>query len=190
MAEKKTIYLIVGRTSTGKSRIASEICNKLSYKQVKSFTTRPPRESEINHPEKCDHFFITDEEAEQYRDDIAAYTEINGYKYFATKQILAESDVYVIDPNGIEDLKRRCPDEFNFVVLYIRVPKSVGKRRVIQRGESVEDYYKRYRSEDEQFSDFETSAAWDFLIINDDEIEIAILQALRAIQKAQCKENG
>jgi dephospho-CoA kinase len=96
--------------------------------------------------------------------------------------------VYVIDPNGIEYLKAHCGDEYNFVTMYVVVPYSIGEQRSVKRGETVEEYARRYHAEDKQFSDFEKRKAWDFLIINDGEIEIAFLQALRAVQKTTWKD--
>ena len=38
--------LIVGRSSSGKTSIASAACDRLGLKLVKSYTTRPPRNEE------------------------------------------------------------------------------------------------------------------------------------------------
>lgn len=101
----KKIILVVGRSASGKSSITREACNKLHLNLVKSYTTRPPRPKELTG--ESDHYFITEEEYETQKDqfDIVAYTEINGFKYFTTEDILNNSDVYVIDPKGIEYLK-------------------------------------------------------------------------------------
>lgn len=60
-------FLVVGRTASGKSSIVREVCKKLELKQVKSLTTRPPRDVELNNPDS-DHYFVTDEEFESERD--------------------------------------------------------------------------------------------------------------------------
>lgn len=163
---KKKIICVVGRTATGKSALVRDVCQKLGIKQVKSYTTRPMRQKEIENPNDTDHYFIKENEVDQYKDDFAAYTEINGYKYFTTKQILDSSDIYVIDPQGLKKLKDICGDEYQIVTIYITVDHSVGKRRSIQRGESIDIYYARYYSEDEQFSDFEKTMMWNYHILN------------------------
>ena len=180
---KKKIICVVGRTATGKTSLARAVCNKLGIKLVKSYTTRPMRPKEIENHERSDHYFITDEDVDTYKDDIAAYTEINGYKYFTTKQVLNESDVYVIDPLGIEELKRRCRDEYQIITVYIRVDHSTGKRRAMQRGESIDDYYERYKSENEQFSNFEKEMSWDYHILNIGTFEDAANTMERMIRK-------
>ena len=114
-------FLIVGRTASGKSTIAKEVCEKLGLKQVKSLTTRPPRDEELNNP-NCDHYFVTDEVIESLKrsgNELIAYTEINDYKYATIKSELDKSDIYVIDPNGIKYLKQTCGEKYRFVEIYI-----------------------------------------------------------------------
>lgn len=138
-------FLIIGRTASGKSSIARAVCNKLGLQLVKSYTTRPPREEEKKMSSKdTDHYFIDDMYMDEFisYDEIAAYTEINGYKYFVTKDILDKSDIYVIDPIGVDDLEKRCGDEYKFIKIYIRVNEQVAKQRFISRGGTVEEFLK------------------------------------------------
>lgn len=104
--------LIVGRSSSGKTSIASAACDRLGLKLVKSYTTRPPR-NEKEATDSKDHIFISEGDVAKYEDDFAAYTEINGYKYFTTIDQLDECDAYVIDPNGIKSLKEKCGNMFD-----------------------------------------------------------------------------
>jgi len=185
---KKKIFLIVGRTSSGKSSLSKEVCRRLNLKQVKSHTTREPRPSEMENLNECDHYFISDEEVEQFELDMAAYTIINGNHYFTTKKTLFESDVYVIDPNGVYDLRHRCKNEIEdgqleFVTIYIRVPKIVAQRRFTSRGETVDAFHERYEKEDVQFSDFERRMDWNYHILNDGEFEVAVQTMINIFKK-------
>ena len=94
-------FLFVGRTASVKSSISKAVGDKMGLKQVVSYTTRPMRKNE---KDGSDHIFISDNELNTYKDDIEAYTEINGYKYFTTFDIIDHSDIYVIDPNGSDNL--------------------------------------------------------------------------------------
>ena len=49
---KKTIFLVCGRTATGKSSIVHKVCDETDLSYVKSYTTRPMRDSE---KEESDH---------------------------------------------------------------------------------------------------------------------------------------
>lgn len=182
--KKKKLFLFVGRTASGKSSIARAVCDIFDLKQVKSYTTRPMRTSEKEHPERCDHYFISDDEVSKYSDDMVAYTEINGYKYFTTKEVLMNADVYVIDPAGIDYLKLHTKSsEFEFITIYFRVPKSVAKYRAKERGEDLQGFDSRYASEDKQFRDFENHMAWDYHVLNDHDFGAAVRQVEKIIKK-------
>lgn len=168
----KKKFLVVGRSGSGKSSIVREVASQLDLKVVKSYTTRPPRPEEL--AGNTDHYFISDEEVEQFKDDMAAYTEINGYKYFATKSEVDQCDIYVIDPNGVEDLKSRCGDEFKFITIYIRTSPDIAKKRAEKRGDDPQVYQSRIEKEDSQFKKFEHDMPWQFHILNNHSFEEAV----------------
>lgn len=177
MSKKK--FLIIGRSCTGKSSLSREVCKRLGLRQVKSYTTRPMRPSE--NPETSDHYFISPEEVKNYKGSIAAYTEINGYQYFTTTDALEQCDIYVIDPNGVEDLRQRIGDRFELIPIYLRVPKSVAKRRAVQRKDGLFD--ERLEKENEQFSQYEKDMPWYYHILNDGTFEEGVEKLERIIKK-------
>lgn len=97
------IYLIIGRTGSGKDFLANKLEEK-GFPAVKSYATRPRRtENEDS------HIFITPEEAAEFKDKVAR-TVINNYEYFATGEQVKNSKVYIIDPNGLDELSKNMPD--------------------------------------------------------------------------------
>lgn len=159
----KKVFLIAGETGSGKDSLVSELCNETSLKQLISYSTRPRRDGEGN-----THIFIANEEVEQYQDSIIAYTEINNYKYFSTVQQLYESDLYVIDPSGIEYLKNKVDNaDIKFITIYINVPFEVRKDRAINiRKDSPKTFINRHQSESGQFLSFKAQAKFDYAISN------------------------
>ena len=157
-------FLFVGRTASGKSSIAKAVGDKMGLKQVVSYTTRPMRKNEKN---GSDHIFISDDDVDRYKDDIAAYTEINGYKYFTTFDIIDHSDIYVIDPNGIDNLKIKCGDMYDFIEIYIRTPQKIAEERARKRGDRLKDFKERWVSENKQFSDYENRHTFAWHLRND-----------------------
>ncbi|RHQ81851.1 hypothetical protein [Clostridium sp. AF22-10] len=137
---------------------------------VKSYTTRPMRPNEDS--ETSDHIFITPEEVEQFRQDIVAYTRINGYEYFVTSDILSQSDVYVIDPNGIENLIQNAGESYRFVQIYISTPYKIALERAIKR--SDKNFEERRISENSQFKTYEENNSWDYFIENIRDFESAV----------------
>ena len=164
----KTKYLIIGRTASGKSTVAKRMCELLGIKQIVSFTTRPPRCGEI---ENGDHFFISNEEADRIleNEEIAAYTEIGGNRYFTTKKTLDERDVYVIDPAGVHYLNEKYGKEYDLCMIYVSASKETRKKRYMEReGASEDAFWKRENAETAQFDSFEKT--YDGLYIDNDAV--------------------
>ena len=146
--------LIVGRTATGKDRLANELKGR-GMTLLKSYTTRLKRSADED-----THTFITNEEYEKMdKDTIAAYTEINGNKYFATKDDVLNCDVYIIDVNGLRQISESMPDT-PIIVVHMTANEEERKKRFIKRSgldenKALKEYEERTESENTQFSEFE-----------------------------------
>lgn len=154
------IYLIAGRIGAGKDYLVAKLIelskqmNGTPLKQVKSYATRPRRT-----PDEDTHIFISAEEAAEYKDKMVAYTKIGDYEYFATDAQVQESDMYIIDPKGIEELIKNMP-ETEFQIVYVRANEDMNRK--INAVKHAEDKIKaeeifdaRNAAEDEQFTEFE-----------------------------------
>ena len=179
-------FLFIGRTASGKSSIAKVVCEKMGLTQVVSYTTRPMRKSEKN---GSDHIFITDEEVSQYEDDIAAYTEINGYKYFTTYDVIDKADIYVIDPIGVDNLKIKCGDRYEFIEIYIRTPQKLAEERARIRGDKLKDFKQRWVSENQQFTDYENRHTFAWHLRNDRPFDESVDKVCKWIQIEIDKRN-
>lgn len=152
----KRLFCIMGRTCAGKTSLAKAVAELFNMKVVKSYTTRPMREGENEHT--SDHIFVSDDEVKLFQGKIAAYTEINDYKYFVTKDMIMNSDIYVIDPDGYKMLTeyvKRKELKIELIPIYIDVDVADQESRYRARGNTREQFWERYKSEAEQFSKFE-----------------------------------
>lgn len=175
------IYCISGRTASGKSSITKLASEKLGLKVLKSYATRPMRDGEEI---ESDHIFIQPEEVEKYRGDMVAYTKIGEYEYFATKEQLMNSDVYIIDPVGIYELLLKTKGmDINIETIYVTVPKRTLIERAKQRKDDMEVFNKRFDSENQQFTDYEKSNMIHYRILNDGNIEDSVEKMIRIISK-------
>lgn len=185
MARPK-IICVAGRTCAGKDTLTSRaILNaniELSegkydypFKQVVSYTTRPKRESEKDGRE---HFFVTEDEYYEIRDDhIITETTIGDYHYWTTTDQLMDDInngiilVYIIDPIGITNLlsgivTHRLGNDFSeedIYTIYITADPEERLTRFINRqykgivsSKAIKEFKTRSMNENDQFDDFET----------------------------------
>ena len=154
--------------------------------QVVSYSTRPMRKSEKN---GSDHIFIPDEDVARYENDIAAYTEINGFKYFTTYDVIDKSDIYVIDPIGVDNLKIKCWDRYEFVEIYIRTPQKIAEQRAKERGDKLKEFKQRWVSENKQFTDYEKNQTFNYHLLNNRPFEESVDKVCKWIQIELDKRN-
>lgn len=166
----QTKFIVVGRSGAGKDYLTNYLCEELGLKQLLSYTTRPKRFAD-----ESTHIFITDEEAQHIisTQDIIAYTEIGQYKYFGTYQQFIESDIYIVDKQGIDYLKINYAkqlekDNIQIVVIYVYVPMKLQRERALQRNPNADIFRERYYAENAQFNLLEKTVAFDWFVNNKD----------------------
>ena len=163
--DKKIIpkILLVVESGSGKNTIQDYLSSLYGYVPLLSYTTRPKR-----FPEENTHTFITEDEYHRYKkeNNIVAYTYYNGNHYFATEQQLKDSDVYIIDVEGIKYLKEHS--NIPFIVFYIKVPKSERIKRMRQRGDSEEQIEARIKFDEKSFK--KSKDLCDYVIENNNSI--------------------
>lgn len=168
---KKTIFCILGESGSGKDTLVNYLINdfKLPLKSVLSYTDRPIRPGEQQGKE---HIFLSKDKMtallDSYKKDIAAYTKIGetGYRYCATTTTINKSDIYIIDPNGLKDLKERTSDRYNIVAIYIDCPLEERRKRTQKRGDEAIRFESRVNAESEQFAEFREEHGYDYIIDN------------------------
>jgi guanylate kinase len=148
-----TVFLIIGKSGSGKDTVVKKLCERYDYTQLISYTTRPKR-----YEDEDTHVFISDAEYEAHRasGDIVAYTFYNGYHYFATKGQLYECDLYVIDPAGVEHLIKEMPNE-HFVGIYLDMSEGIQEYRMCARGDSISKMIQRVEHDREAFANIDPS---------------------------------
>lgn len=136
---------IVGRTASGKDYIANKLI-KLGYKPVVSKTTRERRLNEGN-----THLFVNPAEfvRDMDNDRVFTWTSINGSKYWATEEGVSSKDFYIIDFNGLLNVKELSNDKD--IVILIGANDEQRKAKFIERGEDSIKFNERDTAEHEQF---------------------------------------
>lgn len=142
---KKKILCIVGESGVGKTLASLHLKNKLGANVICSFTTRPPRDTEV---EGRDHHFV---DIHPPKEELLAYVEFFGYEYYALKsQVFGECTVYVIDEDGLRYLLKNHGSEYEIYKAYIvrsysnRVRTEIDSHRMnrdVKRNKFDNDFY-------------------------------------------------
>lgn len=165
------VLTIVGKTCSGKDTVAKHLERKYGIPNVCTYTTRPMRPDDID---GVSHHFITDEELHKFNpDDIFAYTEIDGYAYFTVKQQFRDDElvVYIIDPRGVEDLKKAGIKSKS---LYVDCPEETILARASERGTDSGVVTSRLASERSMFDTFKNAQEYDAYVNNIESVDVLL----------------
>lgn len=151
-----TLYLIVGKSGSGKDTIVNKICDLYHYKKLISYTTRPMRTADEN-----THIFATDKDF-NIANDIVAYTRFNNYRYWATQEQCDNADFYIIDPAGISYFKSHYHGSKKIVIINITAPLRTRFFRMLSRGDSFMSAINRLINDHKVFKNIEA----DYVVNN------------------------
>ena len=151
------LFIIAGRTATGKDTIARYLEDKYGIKPIVSYATRPMRVGEVNGRE---HKFITADEMSKLKEvpeELLAYTKFpgTGYEYCAITSDLEDECIYsyILNPDGIAWLQEHRKD-VPLEIVGLDLDPDEQQRRALLRGDDPDLFESRRASEDEQFTEF------------------------------------
>ena len=190
----KNLILLVGETGSGKDTVA----NKLPYKKVVSYTTRPMRDTDVN---GINHWFVSDEEMDELeKENLIAWTKTGEVRYCATVGSLIDNTmIYIINPDGVRWFKEHYKgSEINIIVIGIYLPLEERKRRCKNRSDFKTSFMQRVKDEQKDFDKFRLNGEFDFLIKNtDSNITAKIIESIininlmnKNIVNKETKNNG
>lgn len=162
--DEHVLLCLIGRSASGKDTLANKLCEKAGLKQIISYTTRERRENEGD-----THIFITNEQydALEQSGQIAAFTKIGQYRYCCTIDQLYSNDVYVIDYDGINHLRKMNLPNLRLVTVFINVPDDIREERALKmRKDDRAKWRARNLAERDQFRNMLRNADFDYAISN------------------------
>ena len=151
----------MGPSGSGKSSIIVYIRNRMNIRKLFSYTTREPREGEL---EKGTHMFVTKEEFLKLVKEgfFVEYEEIHG-DYYGTPKV-EEEGLWIkdIDVNGALKLKEMYGSKV--VTIFVDTDDKYLEDRLKERGELEENIRERLKR-----LHYERSLRdkFDYLVIND-----------------------
>lgn len=148
------MIILIGKTSAGKDKTREELV-KLGYTPVVTYTTRPPRDREVN---GVTYNFISEEdflkkESEGFFAETTSYKTASGdtWHYGSAICDLTEDKVMIANPDGVKKLKKLST--INPVVFYILASEETIWNRLRQRGDDNTEARRRLNADDIDFAD-------------------------------------
>lgn len=173
------IVIINGPSGSGKTTLGNYF-KTLGLNEIVSTTTRPPRPGEV-HGES--YYFVTPEEF--LASDRIEESFYAGHYYGVTRQEVEQklkggkSAFASLDINGVRAFKAIYPDKV--LVIYIKVSRTLIKKRMARRGDSTENIRRRLAHHRATREDLNWQYA-DCLIFNHRSIKNLLNQGRRILQ--------
>lgn len=162
------IFVLVGKTMSGKTTLIKNVKDQLDAKFIISFTTRPKRKNE---KDKVDYHFISDSHAKFYIDTnkVVAHRvykphedvsdDVWHYGLFLYDFTLSnDNKILITDPKGLLEIKNKFK---NVTTIYLNITEDEQMRRISERGSDLlEEQKRRILDDNKEFK--EHLKNWDY----------------------------
>lgn len=152
---------LIGGSASGKSTVEKILCEEYGFAKLTSYTTREPREGEID---GIDYHFISEKEFIK-KEEMGFFAEsavYNGWRYGSAVEDCTDDKVAVLTPHGFRQLKKN--PNLNIVSFYFNVPRRDRLVKILQRGDNIEEAKRRDASDVGQFDGCEDEV--DYVLEN------------------------
>ena len=175
------LFVIVGKSASGKTAISEELVKKYGFEKVISYTTRPIRQSEVNGK---DYHYIDEDEFI----DMLNKGEFIEYNSFSTKQgewyygthrdvinRLKKQDnlIHILEPTGVKQLIDELGSN---IVIPILVERDDTERLISSlknRKDNPKEVCRRFMNDDEDFIEIESE---NIFKINNDILDYSVYE--------------
>lgn len=154
---------LIGESASGKSTIQDILCSDEYglFKKLVTYTTRPPRPNE----EYGVHYYFVAEKDFIEKEESGFFAESASYRdwhYGTAKKDCTDDKVAVVTPHGFRQLKKN--KDLSITSFYIKVPRKDRLMKNLERGDNIEEAYRRSLSDVGMFDGIEDEV--DFVIEN------------------------
>ena len=142
----KILCIITGASGVGKSTLADILCDQYGLKAASSYTDRPPRfEGETG------HVFLSSVEFDKLG-TLLAPTTFAGYRYGLPETVVDESDILLLEPEGVRDVLHKYSGGKSIVVVGLTLCDDMRYKRMIARGDTADVVENRIKKDQERFA--------------------------------------
>lgn len=152
---------LVGESASGKSTVERLLVRDYGFQNIVSYTTRKPRKRERD---GVDYHFVNDKTFKNMINNnrFAEYTNYNGWWYGIAIEDCKNDRVVVVNPHGLRQMKNN--PNLNVISFYIHIPQRDRFIKILQRGDDINESYRRIIHDDGQFTGIEDEV--DYVIDN------------------------
>ena len=153
------IYVITGKTSSGKDSVVKIMVDKYGFNKIPTFTTRNKRKGE---KEGITYHYLSKKEFEQKIEDGCfaewkLYHATEGDVYYGSSiesyETAKDNSVIILTPDGYRDVVGNVNKPL--MLLYIYANNQTIKERLIKRGDNKEEAERRLLHDNEDFKGVE-----------------------------------
>lgn len=153
------LLLIIGVSGSGKSTIAKKLCEKYSFQEIASHTTRDKRKGEksqfdVSEGERPDYIFVSKADFQEMvnKGEFIENIEFGGNFYGVHKsRILTGSRIaLVVEPEGAKQISKFYENDktVNLTKIYLDISLETQTKRMLDRGDTQEMIDKRLSFDD------------------------------------------
>ena len=142
------MIILIGPSASGKTAVGRMLEDKYKIKKVVTYTTRNIRENEIDGIDY--HFLSKDEFLKKKEENFFFETmEYAGNFYGTSYESLKSNSYLILDLNGYDKYRK---SNLDIMCFYFKTDKNERERRMISRGDKLENIVQRLSLDDEKFN--------------------------------------
>ena len=188
------IFIISGKSSSGKNHIGNILKNQFGMKEIISDTTRPIRKNETDGVE---YNFINDAEflkriSENYYIDYRTYnTEFGIWYYGIPLKSIYDNDYCIVDLNGFLNLKNQLGQAVKLTSIFIDCDDDIRIERSFNR-DDIDDIkraeiYRRLEKDNIDFPEDIVKKEYDYILKNNNYEDLScIINYIRNMIGGDC----
>ena len=159
------IIVLVGESASGKSTLANAFIKiNPGFTKVVTYTTRPMRQGEVD---GVDYHFLSEDDFNKRKENgfFVEYASYRGWQYGSAINFKSSEDkIIVLTPAGARALLKVGELRRDLRIIYLDVDRRSRLIKLLQRGDDIEEAYRRSLSDVGQFDAFNREA--DYVIYN------------------------
>lgn len=149
--DNNILITLTGKSGSGKSTIEKMLVNNHNFKRAVSHTSRPMR---LNEQAGVDYYYISKEimMSMYNQGKLAEFIEYNDNLYGVSVDELMNSQVIVIEPTGLKQVKEKMKDKKKIISFFLEISDQTMYDRMKKRGDEEYNIIKRISNDREHFN--------------------------------------